>query len=301
VTQHSQELLEAFLKYLQFERNLSHNSRVAYHADIKDYLAYLDSRKLDLLAIDHPDITRYLWTRKEKGLKTSTLCRELESVKMFHRFLFSEDYSKTDPGIKIISPKVIHRLPSTLKVREIEKLLLSIPTKNELGIRFKAMTELLYATGMRVSELVECTTNHIDLDSGYVRVIGKGKKERIIPLGVSARDALRKYLSVRSQKFRNRKISENVLFLTKFGKQMSRNEYWRQLKNFSRKAGLAHSVSPHVLRHSFASHLLEGGADLRSIQELLGHSSLATTQIYTHIETRHLKEMHRKFHPRGKL
>jgi len=300
VTGKPEERLGAFIKYLQFERNLSENSRKAYQSDIACYLAYLKSKKLFLLDIEHHNITRYLWTRKEKGLKTATLYRELEAIKMFHRFLFSEGHSKTDPGSVILSPKVINRLPSTLAVKDVERLLLSIPLKNEFGIRFKAMTETLYATGMRVSELVNLTTNQLDLESGFVRVIGKGRKERIIPLGLSARDALKKYLLAREQKFKNKKFSENILFLSKFGKKMSRNEYWRQLKTFSRKGGFSQSITPHVLRHSFASHLLEGGADLRSIQELLGHSSLATTQIYTHIETKHLKEMHRKFHPRGK-
>ncbi|OGR54723.1 MAG: hypothetical protein A2034_01920 [Elusimicrobia bacterium GWA2_38_7] len=160
------------------------------------------------------------------------------------------------------------------------------------------MLELLYAAGLRVSELVGLKLNQVALDSGFVRVIGKGKKERIVPLGNAAKSAVRRYLEIREKKFKGQEIEKDALFVTKYGKRMSRNEFWRQLKNFSKKTGLS-QISPHTIRHSFATHLLEGGADLRSVQELLGHSSLATTQIYTHLETRLLKESHKKFHPRS--
>lgn len=298
--------LSSFLKYLQFERNLSKNSREAYHSDLKSYLSYLNLNRISILKVTHQDITGYLWSRKEGGIKTSTLYRELESIKMFHKFLFSENYTKNDPGTKTISPRLIHKLPAVLTVREIEKLLASILTNKEVGIRFKAMVELLYATGMRVSELVNLKMSQIDLESGFVRVIGKGQKERIVPLGSSARIEIRNYLAVRSEKFQTnissrqkKRFDSEGLFLTKFGKKMSRNEFWRQLKNLAKKSGITKLISPHIFRHSFATHLLEGGADLRSVQELLGHSSLSTTQIYTHIETKQMKEMHRKYHPRG--
>lgn len=293
------ELLDLFIKYLRFEKNLSENSQKSYQYDLRNYLIYLDFHHLDVLKVTHQQIIEYLWFRKEKGFQTTTLYRELESIKMFHKFLFSENYAQSDPGAKTISPKVIHHLPSVLTVREVERLLSSMRISREVDVRFKAMLELLYATGMRVSELVNLKMSQVDMESGFIRVIGKGKKERIVPFGLSARTALRSYLSVRSKKFQKRSHDADVLFLTKYGGGMSRSEFWRQLKGYAKRAGISKPISPHMFRHSFASHLLAGGADLRSVQELLGHSSLSTTQIYTHVETSRLKEMHRKFHPRG--
>jgi integrase/recombinase XerD len=284
---------------MRFERNLSLNSLKAYRSDLKTYLDYLYSRRLDPLAIEHFQITDYLRARREKGLKTSSICRELESVRQFHKFLFSENISKIDSGTKTVSPRLVHRLPGVLSVSDVERLLSSIPSQRETEIRFKAMLETLYATGMRVSELVNLNLSQMDLDSGFVRVIGKGRRERIVLLGSAARSAVRKYLAARSRKFEGRSHDMQGLFLTKLGRKMTRGEFWRQLKVCAGRAGLSQSISPHMLRHSFASHLLAGGADLRSIQELLGHSSLATTQIYTHIDTRQMKEMHRRYHPRG--
>ena len=291
--------LEPFIRYLRFERNLSENSQSAYQSDLKAYLAYLDSRRLDVLKADHTHIADHLRKRRDEGLKTTSLYRELESIRNFHKYLFSEDFSKTDPGAKTISPRLAQRLPSVLSTRDVERLLSSIPSRREADIRFKAMLEELYATGRRVSELVNLNLSQVDLESGFIKVIGKGKKERIVPVGKTARSAVRKYLAARTAKFTGKSHDSQALFLSKFGKKISRNEFWRRLKVHAKKAGLSPSISPHVLRHTFASHLLEGGADLRSIQELLGHSSLSTTQIYTHIDTRRMKEMHRKYHPHG--
>ena len=291
--------LEPFIRYLRFERNLSENSQSAYHSDLKAYLSYLDSRRLDVLKADHTHIADYLRKRRDEGLKTTSIYRELESIRNFHKYLFSEELSKADPGTKTSAPRLAHKLPSVLSTRDVERLLNSVPSRKEQDIRFKAMLELLYATGMRITELVSLNLSQVDLESGFIKVIGKGKKERIVPVGETARVALRKYLAARALKFSGKTHDAQGLFLSKFGKKISRNEFWRRLKIHAKKAGLSQSISPHVLRHSFASHLLEGGADLRSVQELLGHSSLSTTQIYTHIDTRRMKEMHRKFHPRG--
>lgn len=292
-------VLDSFLRYLQFERHFSENSIRAYAADLKNYLSYLEKQKPSLSEISPQEIIEYLWQAREQGWQISTVCRHLEAIKLFHKFLFLEGHSKTDPGTKLTSPKMIRKVPRFLTVREVEKLLAAIPREKELGIRFKAMLELLYATGLRVSELVNLKMSQLDLDASFVRVVGKGKKERIVPLGQAARSALRKYLAVRMEKFKKRNFDHETVFLSKMGKKISRVEFWRQLKNFAKVAGISKPISPHTLRHSFASHLLAGGADLRVVQELLGHSSLATTQIYTHIETRHLKEMHKRFHPRG--
>lgn len=291
-------LVERFLRYLVFERNLSQNTLAAYKSDILPYLAYLKDKKIPAAKVEHLQISEYLWQRKRLNFSSRTLVRELESIKAFHKFLFLEEISQKDPGAKVNSPKLISKLPVILTRRNLERMLSSIPQKKEVDIRFKAMLELLYATGLRVSELVGLKLNQINLDSSFVRVIGKGKKERIVPLGGPAKSAVRRYLEMRDKKFRGQELEKDALFITKYGKKMTRNEFWRQLKNFSSKSGL-NFVSPHTIRHSFATHLLEGGADLRSVQELLGHSSLATTQIYTHLETKLLKESHKKYHPRS--
>lgn len=294
-----QEFLDSFSKHLQLERKLSPNTQKAYASDLKQYLTHLHKAGILPGKATHHDITDYLMERKSAGVKVSTVCRELESIRMFHKFLFAEELAEQDPGSKTMSPRMMPRLPSVLSQRDIERLLSAIDLKHEQGIRFRAMCELLYATGVRVSELVGMQMDQLDLESGFVRVIGKGRKERIVPIGQTAKAYLSKYLQARAEKFKKRPHEANVLFLSKFGKALSRNEFWRQLKIYAKEAGIKAPISPHVLRHSFASHLLEGGADLRSLQELLGHSSLTTTQIYTHIETKRLKETHRKFHPRG--
>ena len=294
----SQELLDSFLKYLRFERHLSEHTQSAYASDLQAYLSWLQRRKIAVPKATHHDISDYLWFRKQQKLKVSTLCRSLESIRMFHRYLFAESRAEADPGSKTQSPRLQSRLPSVLSIREMDRLLAAIPTKHEVGVRFKAMLELLYATGMRVSELVNLKRSQLDLESGFARVTGKGRKERIVPLGAAASAAVRRYLEEKARKFKDGAQDREALFVTKFGKPMTRNEFWRQLKNFCRQAGLK-PISPHTIRHSFASHLLEGGADLRTLQELLGHSSLSTTQIYTHVEGKRMKDAHKKFHPRG--
>ncbi len=293
------KFLELFLKYLRFERNLSENTQKSYAYDLKKYLNHLSKSRVSLEKVTHQKIIEYLITRRDKGMQTTSIYRELESIKMLHRFLFAEGYLTKDPGAKAASPKLLRRLPEYLSSREVDRFLSAVPMRREADVRFKAMLELLYASGMRVSELVNMKMSQLDLESGFVRVMGKGRKERIVPVGLSARGALRKYLDVRTNRRRGRLQTSDALFLTKFGKAMSRGEFWRQLKMFSKKAGLHHDVSPHMFRHSFATHLLKGGADLRSVQELLGHSSLSTTEIYTHLDNRHIKEMHRRHHPRG--
>jgi integrase/recombinase XerD len=292
-------LLKAFIDYLHFERHLSPSTWSAYQSDLKKYLSYLYTQSIDLQKVTHAHITEFLWSRKETGDQTATIGRQLASIRMFHKFLFAQGHSQHDPGTKTVAPKLLHRLPSVLSIQEIERFLSSLNQKGELGIRYRAMVELLYGSGMRVSELVNLKTSQVDLESGYVRVIGKGKKERIIPLGKTAQNAIRHYLLARATKFKNRAHDEDSLFITKLGQKMTRNEFWRQIKSLAKKIGISKRISPHVFRHSFASHLLEGGADLRSVQELLGHASLATTQIYTHVETKRLKQAHARYHPRG--
>lgn len=299
LSESDKKYLKLFLDYIQFQKNLALNTQLAYSYDLQKYLSYIQKKQNNVTEVTHRDITEYLFFRKEMKDSVSTICRELESIRMFHKFLFSEGLISQDPGQKTVSPKLLKRLPFVLNIDEIRKMLAVISQKGELGIRQKAMLELMYATGMRVSELVQLKISQIDLESCFIRVMGKGRKQRIVPFGSSALAALQKYIEVRTKKFKNRSVDHDLFFLSKFGKGMTRNEFWRQLKQIARSAGIEKNIFPHMLRHSFASHLLEGGADLRSLQELLGHSSLSTTQIYTHVETRRLKQSHRKYHPRS--
>ncbi|MEW6041182.1 MAG: tyrosine-type recombinase/integrase, partial [Elusimicrobiota bacterium] len=199
-----------------------------------------------------------------------------------------------DPTFNILPPKVSTRLPDVLTVEEMSKLINSIPEKNERGIRLKAMIELLYATGLRVSELAGLLLENVDLKVGYVRIIGKGSKERIVPLGRRASYAVERYLEIRNKKYSQSK----TLFVNNRGNPVNRKSFWKTVKKLASAAGIKKHISPHSIRHAFATHLLSGGADLRSLQEMLGHSSIATTQIYTHVDREHLKEIHKKFHPR---
>ncbi|MBI2915869.1 MAG: tyrosine recombinase [Elusimicrobia bacterium] len=279
------------------ERNLSANTVAAYQSDVRHYLLYLNQNQAPLASVKQDRITDYLWTQKQTGITARTVCRQLEAIKCFHRYLFLQEITPTDPSAKVLSPKLVSKLPSFLSERQVERLLASVPQKREVDIRFKAMLELLYATGMRVSELVQCRSSQLDIETGFVRVIGKGNKERIVPIGSACRYALKKYFEVRLKKFTGKKVNEEFLFLTKYGRAMARGEFWRQLKAHAQKANMG-TLSPHTIRHSFATHLLAGGSDLKTLQELLGHSSLLTTQIYTHLQTRQLKDLHRKYHPR---
>ncbi len=291
------DLVKEFINYISLEKGLAKNTQEAYGRDLRFYLDYLEKKKIEPLKIEHQQITDYLWSRKEKGIKPSSLFRYLESIKLFHRFLFTEGHTKNDPTIYLTSPKLVRRLPAVLKTEEVEKLLAQPDLNKYYGLRDRAMLELLYACGLRVSELINLNLDNINLDLSYLRCVGKGDKERIVPLGHYAVGYIRRYLEERKKKPVS-KESENILFLDKLGRRFSRVGFWKMIKKYGKKAGLLKNISPHTLRHSFATHLLERGADLRAIQEMLGHSDISTTQIYTHLEREHLKDLHRKFHPR---
>ena len=228
------------------------------------------------------------------GLKTSSITREIESLRQFYKFLVNEDYAAHNPAALLDLPKRYAALPQTLNPQEINRLLGAMNPRKEVDVRYKAMLELLYATGLRVSELVNLRKNEVDLEVGYLKVLGKGGRERIVPIGSRARIALRAYLDIRNKK----KIEGEFLFIGRRKKPVSRVTFWRQLKAYARSAGISKNISPHTLRHSFATHLLSGGADLRSVQEMLGHVSISTTQIYTHVDHRQIKDAHKRFHPR---
>lgn len=291
-------LVQEFIRHIALEKKLARNTQLAYASDLKKYGRWLSEQQLKVLELPAREIENYLLSRRKKNESVATIYRQLESIRMFHRFLFSEGLSEKDAGQKTVAPRLLQALPRVYSVVEIDRLLDAVDLSSVQGVRLRAMIEVLYAAGLRVSELVQLRLSALDFENGIVRVLGKGNKERLVPLGKSALSWVSRYLELRSQRGLRAQQSD-VLFLSKFDQAMTRNEFWRQLKNAAKVAGLSEQLSPHKLRHSFASHLLEGGADLRVLQELLGHASVTTTQIYTHVDNRRLKQEHKKFHPRG--
>ena len=311
------ELITTFLDYLSVERGLSSNTIVSYRKDLEFYIDFLTRRHIDNLSkITKNDITNFMLAQKDKGISTNSVVRRLAAIRMFHRFLAREKILKNDPSDLIDSPKLWKKIPDTLSLNEVNALLAQPDIRNKQGLRDKAILETLYATGMRVSEAVNLKVDSVNLDIGFLRCIGKGNKERIIPLGTKAISSIKKYLEasrphllnpVRNTKALQRpdNISNGVkkkesefLFLNRFGKKISRQSLWKLVKKYANQARIKKPMRPHILRHSFATHLLERGADLRSVQEMLGHSNISTTQIYTHINKDRLKTIHRMFHPR---
>lgn len=293
------EILDAFINYITFERGLSKNTQDSYRRDLENYLEYLQREKLTLFSLTYKEVLSYLEVRKKEGVKVSSLARFLISIKMFHRFLVTEGYTEIDPTLNLKSPKTGFRLPAILSTNDVEELLNYLDNSNKEcsnKLRDKAMLELLYATGMRISEIINLNLSDINLKMEYVKCLGKGGKERIIPVGKKAKEAIISYLEeVRTRKFSDKK----ALFLTQRGDKFSRTGFWKTVKKYMKRTGISKSVSPHTLRHSFATHLLECGADLRFVQEMLGHSDISTTQVYTHVNRARLKELHKKYHPRG--
>lgn len=288
--------LDQFLHYLDIEKGLSRNTLLAYSGDLKHYFVYMEAVKRDILKVDYDELLHYVMHRKLKdSLGARSIFRLIESLRQFYKYLMIDEYIKEDPTVNLALPKLSQKLPTMLSPDEVNRLISSIPEDNEKDLRYKAMIQLMYAAGLRVSELVNLDMNSVDLDARYVRVMGKGKKERIVPIGERTVYFLKKHIEMRMAKY----VLGNNLFISKFRKRISRVGFWKELKNYARKAGINKFISPHVLRHSFASHMLKGGADLRVLQELLGHSSIATTQIYTHVDKEHLREVHKKFHPRA--
>lgn len=291
-----QNHLDDFLKYLRVEKGLAKNTVDAYTSDLKAFFAFLDKSGGTPLKIDHSTVTDYLWHRRAENLKATSLYRIGESLKQFYRYLLREEIIALDPTANMASPKMLQRLPKYLSVEETVRLLSHPVGARESSIRFKAMLEVMYAAGLRVSELVNLEESQVDIEMGFVKVFGKGGKERIVPINDRAGFALKKYIEVKRKKYPN---LTRYLFIGNRGKPISRVAFWYQLKKAALAAGLTKHLNPHMLRHSFATHLLSGGADLRSVQEMLGHSDISTTQIYTHVDRDQLKKLHKKFHPRG--
>lgn len=295
-----EELIEQFLNYLSVDRGLATNTISAYRSDLISFIAHLKNKQVRSIdAVKKIDLTDYLMHLKDSGLAPNSISRKLAAIKTFYKFLVNEKYVKENVAGFLESPKLWKMLPDILNVDEVDKLINAPNGRNWRGMRDKASLELIYATGMRVSELVGLKISDLNMDVGFVRCIGKGSKERIIPFGRSAKDAINKYLGKSRARFEKKGSLDKSLFLTRLGRGMSRQSFWKIIKHYARQAGIKKKISPHMLRHSFATHLLERGADLRIVQEMLGHSDIATTQIYTHINKERLKAIHHKYHPRS--
>ncbi len=293
------QLIDSFLTYLTAVKGLSKNTLESYGRDILKLAVFLEGK--DITHIDqvgYKHILDFLTYLKEQGLNTRSTSRTLISVRQFFKFLLTEKFIESDPTFLIRTPKIKMGLPETLSLEDVEKLLSSPDESSPEGIRDKSMLEVLYATGIRVSELVELGLNDVNFELGYIIAYGKGSKQRIVPIGEKAKIKLREYLDTSRPRLLKSRTSPH-LFVTRLGRKMTRQGFWKIIKAYSRKSGLTKKISPHTLRHSFATHLLERGADLRAIQVMLGHSDISTTQIYTHIERERLKEVHKKYHPRS--
>jgi integrase/recombinase XerD len=288
--------VEEFLGYLSVEKGLAENSIEAYRQDLRQYREFLGKRKIPGLSrVRREEIVQFLLREKDRGLQTPSLARRLVAVKLFHRFLVKEGRLREDITSVLESPKLWRKLPEFLTRPEIEKILQSPKPKGAVGIRDRALLELLYATGMRVSEVAGLRMPDVNLESAFLKCRGKGEKERIVPLGKMAIEALEIYLN----KVRSRLPRSEFVFAGKQGRPLTRQRIWQLIRRYARVAGIQKKITPHTFRHSFATHLLEGGADLRIVQELLGHADISTTQIYTHVSRDHLKSVHAKFHPRS--
>ncbi len=290
--------IDEFIDYLSLERGLSQNTISSYRRDLNKFSHYSENNRIaDLLNPSRDHFLGFIFDLKGKNLKSSSIARNIVVLKVFYRYLVSQKYVKKDPAELLESPRLWRYLPDVLSIKEVESFLDVIRGDKVKQIRDRACFELLYATGMRVSELVDLKLKDIDLKLGVIRCFGKGEKERIIPMGSYAQSALVEYLNRGRGKLLKNKES-NHLFLSKFGRRITRQMIWKLIKQYAVLANISKRVSPHTLRHSFATHLLEKGADLRIVQELLGHSNIATTQIYTHMNKDKLKLIHKKFHPR---
>ncbi|MCK9229796.1 MAG: site-specific tyrosine recombinase XerD [Syntrophales bacterium] len=291
--------IDRFISYLAVERGLALNTLEAYSRDLNRFAGFFQERGVARIEdIDSTAVVDFLEQLREEGLGTNSINRALAALRGLNRFLLDRGIIAVNPVAHVELGKIWIRLPDTLTKFEMASLLEAPGNRTPLAVRDSAMMELLYATGVRVSELVGLSLNSFHWHVGYVQVTGKGGKERIVPLGSTAAAQVRRYLDdVRPGLLKG--SAEKTLFLNRSGKGLSRQGFWKIVKKYARKAGLEKKVYPHTFRHSFATHLLEGGADLRSVQIMLGHADIATTQIYTHVTREYLKETHRKYHPRG--
>jgi integrase/recombinase XerD len=291
------QLLEQYIDRLWLEKGLSRNTLDSYHRDLQTFRLWLDGR--DIVSVRREDLMRYLSDRMAKGIKSRSTARALSCLRGLYRYLLRENLIAIDPTLQIESPKLGRPLPESLTETEVEKLLAAPNVKSPIGFRDRTMLEVLYASGLRVSELVGLRIPDVNLRQGVVRVMGKGSKERLVPLGEEAISWIQRYLVEARPDLLKKNLAEDAIFPSSQGKPMTRQTFWYRIKAHAETAGIRRKISPHTLRHAFATHLINHGADLRVVQLLLGHSDLSTTQIYTHIAQQRMKSIHQIHHPRG--
>lgn len=294
------EQIEEYLHYLTIERGLSSNTKQSYARDLMQYYHFLVERNITQWQnVDRYLVLDFLETMQKAGKSTATVTRMISSLRRFHQFLRQERVTDHDPMQHIDTPKKQQKLPDTLSLEEVERLIQTPDTKTILGIRDRALLEVMYATGLRVSEVINLRLSDVHLNMALLQTIGKGEKERIVPLGDLAIDWIERYLDEARPLLVGKHPDETALFVNHHGKKLSRQGVWKNLKQIVREAGIFKTVTPHTLRHSFATHLLENGADLRTVQELLGHADISTTQIYTHITKKRMTEVYKQYFPRA--
>lgn len=292
-------LLDLFMHYLAVERGLAPNTLEAYGRDLSRYLEFLAQQEVGATdQITPPVVVQFMVSLKKSGLSPRSQARALAALRMFHRFLLREKFAPHDPTRQVAVPRSLSPLPHTLSQAEVERLLAGPKGESPLQCRDRAMLEVLYATGLRVSELVTLKLSDLQLDVGYLTAFGKRSKQRIVPLGEAAVKELLHYRSVARPQL-DRQRGSQVVFLNRSGRGLTRQGFWQMIKRRAAEAGISRKISPHVLRHSFATHLLDNGADLRSVQAMLGHADISTTQIYTHVTRERLRRLHAEHHPRG--
>ena len=294
------QFLQEYLAYLKLEKNLSEQSVLAYASDLNKFLKFIEDKKHhDLNTITPKLLSEYFEIMRDLGISSSTTARYLSSVKGFFKYLSSQEYIEKNPA-EILSTRITERkLPTVLSFSEIEKILQSPNTDEKLGLRDKAILELFYSSGLRVSELINLKLSDLYFSDEVIRVLGKGSKQRIVPIGGSAVRWIEEYIKTVRLLLEKKMKSENIIFLNNRGTKLSRMGIWKIVDKYVKLAEIEKEFHPHTFRHSFATHLLEGGADLRAVQEMLGHADISTTQIYTHIDRDFIKQMHKDFHPRG--
>lgn len=291
--------VDQFINYLAVDRGLAKNTLESYGRDLRQFQRYLENGKFENIQdSSRTTIIDYLNNLKLQGKAVSTISRNIAALKAFYQYLVKENYLENDPAEKIETPKLEKRLPKILSIPEVEELLKQPNVRVSVGLRDKAMLEVLYATGIRVSEIVALNISDINLDMGYVKCYGKGSKERIVPLGSIAVKSVHEYINKGRSKI-VRTYEEPALFLNHHGNRLTRQGFWKIIKKYASQAKIIKEITPHTLRHSFATHLLENGADLRSVQEMLGHADISTTQIYTQVTKNPLKEVYDRSHPRA--
>ncbi|TAL37096.1 MAG: site-specific tyrosine recombinase XerD [Spirochaetes bacterium] len=293
------QALKKFKRFLQTEKGLSANSIYSYTYDLKKFSEFLSKTNKDILAATHEDVQKFLKFEKTKKHNSSrTLARSLAAIRQFYNFVSDTMGSMENPASKIGTPQVEKSLPDFLTEKEIETLFVSISEGDPYGLRDKAIFELLYSCGLRISEAVELALSDMDFENRFIRVKGKGDKERMVPFGDEAMRLLKKYIKDSRSDILGERLSDYV-FISKKGSMLNRKSVWRLLKGYVEKLEIRKNITPHTLRHSFATHLVENGADLRSVQELLGHTDISTTQVYTHLARKELQKIHKKYHPKG--